>query len=156
MSHNPKQRFRCDLLLSLTVGLQNAFRQYGHVRIEFPGNTGTPRHPRFPMRGRSIHDMDNPLCFGMHCSLYCTVTVMCYFKSHSVIAPGFIGLLYCLLKVALAFIRFQQTTDCLLERLGFHRPSGSDFNHVPHSYDDFPIQRLSNHSWLGSWYCSND
>lgn len=60
------------------VGLQSAFRQFGHIRIEFPGNTGTPRHPRFPMRGRSHQDLDNPLCFGMHATHALTRYMLCY------------------------------------------------------------------------------
>ena len=68
-------------LLLFLESLQQAFSSFGSVKIEFPGNTGSPKHPRYSQRSRVQHD-ENAHCHGTeHIYFLATVFFFCFFVS---------------------------------------------------------------------------
>ena len=62
-------------IIVLTVGLQNAFKAFGPVKIEWPGRDG--KHPRYPPKGMSAL---SSLCSGTHYPQFsdCSSLLLCY------------------------------------------------------------------------------
>lgn len=65
----------------MTAGLQAAFKQFGPLRIEWPGKDG--KHPRYPNRGHELPGsclsvMSSVLSIVVLCCMFCHFVMIQY------------------------------------------------------------------------------